>query len=847
MKKWLALLIFLSTVPSIIAQHRTAETDSLWNIVEDAGLDSNLINNYYRIATNLDMMGYYDSAVVVQKLMLEKAKFIKYKPGIAKSYALKGKLLIDQGKLQESETMLLKALRIDSTLNRTDLLKQHLTFYGINRIYSSKIDEAEIIFENIQELARQTNDTLRLSQASNNLGLIYQRKGKYAKSTEYFFDVISLLEGKNDHLTIAHAYSNLGISHKNIKSYKKSIKHHQKAINNYLAANYVKGVASSYINLGLTYQNMGELDSAIIMNQKALNMKNKLTAREVAYIHNNLGTIYSSKEDFIRSRENLMKALNYFRQINSSYYMAAAYANIGEVLLRQQKLDQAKSYLDSALAYTDSTDAIEYKTAVYKSLASLYEKQNKYDKALEALKTYSALEDSIKRKEHYHRVEQMEAEYQMLQNSKEKSNLAEEFEIQKLRLQKAERKRYFIWIGVSLLVVFTLLFAYKYYFDRRRKLTLIRKNQEYQKALQNLKDSRRRNEAILLAIPDILFIFDRNGRYLDIKTHDDTRLALPREQLLDSTIADVLPEEHATLFQKKINLAIDNRSIEIFEYDLDIPEIGKLSFEARLVGMDNSSVLCIVRDITSERKNILELESSREALRDANISKDKFFSIIAHDLKNPFNALIGFSSLLNEDFQEFSDEERMEYIKQIYQASESLFSLLENLLEWTKAKTGKLEFSPEIVDINAVIDQNLKILTPEARQKNIEIVFEDSGKEECYVSADKNMLTSIIRNLTANAIKFTHPGGRIVISIKEASAMVTCSVADNGVGISEEDLNKLFKIDSNVRKAGTENEQGTGLGLLLCKEFIEKNGGKISVSSQLSKGSTFSFTVPRTQ
>jgi signal transduction histidine kinase len=307
----------------------------------------------------------------------------------------------------------------------------------------------------------------------------------------------------------------------------------------------------------------------------------------------------------------------------------------------------------------------------------------------------------------------------------------------------------------------------------------------------------------------------------------------------------VLPEKHAILFQEKITLARDKKTIEIFEYDLDIADIGKLSFEARLVGMDNSSVLCIVRDITSERENILELKNSREALRDANISKDKFFSIIAHDLKNPFNALIGFSSLLNEDFQEFTDEERMEYIKQIYQASESLFSLLENLLEWTKAQTGKLEFSPEVLDINAIIDQNLKILTPEARQKNIELVFDDAASEDCYVRADKNMLTSIIRNLTANAIKFTHPGGRIVISIKEGTSMVTCAVTDNGVGISEEDLNKLFKIDSNVRKAGTENEQGTGLGLLLCKEFVEKNGGKISVDSQESKGSTFSFTVPR--
>ncbi|GIZ07787.1 sensor histidine kinase KdpD [Flavobacterium sp. UMI-01] len=222
--------------------------------------------------------------------------------------------------------------------------------------------------------------------------------------------------------------------------------------------------------------------------------------------------------------------------------------------------------------------------------------------------------------------------------------------------------------------------------------------------------------------------------------------------------------------------------------------------------------------------------------------KDRFFSIIAHDLRGPFNGIIGLSELLLENDHELDTKETNEFIQMIHQSSKNAFSLLDNLLTWARSQTGNLEFRPQKIEVSTIIDKTIHLLTNIAKNKNITIQSEIAPHQ--YVIADKDMLETVFRNLISNAVKFTENNGTIVLSMKKENDQIIFSVQDNGIGIAPEKITKLFAINQRNNSLGTNNETGTGLGLMLCKDFVEKHGGKIWVQSQVGEGSTFMFSIP---
>jgi PAS domain S-box-containing protein len=236
------------------------------------------------------------------------------------------------------------------------------------------------------------------------------------------------------------------------------------------------------------------------------------------------------------------------------------------------------------------------------------------------------------------------------------------------------------------------------------------------------------------------------------------------------------------------------------------------------------------------------LQESETRLHELNATKDKFFSIIAHDLKSPFNSIIGFSSLLAEQIQEKNYEGIEEYAGIIQNSSHRAMDLLMNLLEWSSSQTGRMEFNPEYTEMVSLINDVMELSRGAALQKSITI--SKNFPQRSIAFADKEMTSAILRNLISNAVKFTKPGGEIVITTEQSQNELTVTVHDNGVGIKKNVIEKLFRIDENYSTLGTQNEKGTGLGLILCKEFVEKQGGKIWVKSEPGKGTSFSFTLP---
>ncbi len=237
-----------------------------------------------------------------------------------------------------------------------------------------------------------------------------------------------------------------------------------------------------------------------------------------------------------------------------------------------------------------------------------------------------------------------------------------------------------------------------------------------------------------------------------------------------------------------------------------------------------------------------QLSKTNEEIQASNKNKDKLLSIIAHDLRNPFSVLITFSKLIMDSIDEFSKVDILTYMKSFYQTSKQGYALLDNLLKWSKSQTGKTEIKPEKLNMYELAEETVTLLNSQAFNKKI--TLENNVPEGIRAFADINMILTVLRNLVSNAIKFTNTEGKVMISGKKLNNTVHINIIDNGVGIHPVDIEKLFRIDIKHSTSGTVGERGTGLGIILCKEFIEKNNGELSVKSELKNGSTFSFSLP---
>lgn len=257
---------------------------------------------------------------------------------------------------------------------------------------------------------------------------------------------------------------------------------------------------------------------------------------------------------------------------------------------------------------------------------------------------------------------------------------------------------------------------------------------------------------------------------------------------------------------------------------------------------DITRIIAIDSDISRLKEAEEQIQEQTDELRKLNATKDKFFSIIAHDLKNPFHSIMGFSDLLTRSYDSIEEDKKKEFIGLIKDSSTSAYSLLENLLHWARTQTNRIKFNPAKIDLNVVIEENIAMLMVNAENKNISL--HKPEERNLFAFADYNMVNTIFRNLMSNALKFTPAGGMVTISSEQKDGRVYLSVTDTGIGMSDEEISKLFKLDEFHTTTGTSGESGTGLGLIVCREFVLKHGGDIDVKSTPGQGSSFTFSLP---
>jgi PAS domain S-box-containing protein len=356
----------------------------------------------------------------------------------------------------------------------------------------------------------------------------------------------------------------------------------------------------------------------------------------------------------------------------------------------------------------------------------------------------------------------------------------------------------------------------------------------------------REKQIILDSAPvGISLIIDRKQVWVNKKTEE--MFLYGKEELENQTTIKLYPTQDA--YNKFGEEAYQRLSRgEVYESVQELVRSDGAHIWASYIGkaidpLDlKKGTLWILEDITARKASLEALEQSESRLWELNKTKDKLLSIIAHDLKNPFNSILGFSELLSENISNYEIDKSKKFANQINSATKSTLYLLENLLTWAKNQSGQIVFKPENSNLQSLINEIIELFYSSASIKNIR--FEIAQSERIDFFADANMIKAILRNLISNAIKFSHPGDKITILTRKESGLIRVTVKDSGMGMSEEIKNKLFKIESNSTMIGTAKERGSGLGLIICKEFAEKHGGTIEVKTEAGKGSEFTLILP---
>ena len=349
---------------------------------------------------------------------------------------------------------------------------------------------------------------------------------------------------------------------------------------------------------------------------------------------------------------------------------------------------------------------------------------------------------------------------------------------------------------------------------------------------------------------DAITINDANGDYMFVNQSAASISGYSTDELLTMNIRDLSPaSEVEEIFSRSVEMIQGNYMPRAFESSMlrkDGVEIPVEIAAARIVWQGKPGDMVFIRDISVRKSNEELIKRKNKELQELNAVKDKFFSIIAHDLKNPIHQLQGFSSLLLKNYNTYGKQHQLEFLKIINDSAKHTASLLQDLLMWARSQSDKVNFTPVMTPLNELIEKNVALVKPNAELKGVQILYDLSDNPSVFV--DQEMINTVFRNLLSNAIKFTPGGNRVTIGSRIITEqMVKVYIADEGVGMSEKVQAGLFQLDQHQTTAGTDQEKGTGLGLIVSKEFVERNGGEIWFDTQEEKGTNFFFTLKSTE
>ncbi len=696
------------------------------------------------------------------------------------------------------------------------------------------------IGEECYQLSKANNYDFGLAQSLNNLGVCYFNNNSDSAAVTYFKKALYYVEKIKDYkletiiaINTAEVYSHEHLFDLSLVYYKKAMKSAVKSADSV-------SVAKIFNLIGFTYWRKGSFTQAIKYYKQSLKI-NKLNGdnKKTFKLLNNIGTAYYQIKDYKLALEYYVEAQN-IRKSFSSKGSSILINNIGLVYLELNDTTMANSLFKSGQVLANETNSILGKGYSYLNLGDLNFKTKKYKSAL---KFYAKSKSFYKQLNDINGVAKIQNRMGKVYLESKKVKLAKKMFLDAYRISKNN--------GLKLTKTESLINICKVQILNNNNYSAkINLERAYKKAVSN--------KFFSLELEVYKLQAEVNKNLKNYKTalqyyqkYDSLKNSLYNKHSLriiseakEKYQAD--RKEKANLHLRNINkiqnLKIENAAREKFY--ISIASIIFLFAVIYLVYLNTQlkkkhKELLLAKKETE--KIISRLNKTNKLLEYSNSTKDKFFSIIAHDLKNPFNTLLGASEMLDLDKEEMNDEERNELIEIIATDTKKLYALLENLLSWSRSQTGNLTAKIVEIPLNSLVADTVNLYKSSFTKKKIQVII--NIPKELVVKFDEFMLHTIIRNLLSNAIKFSHYNGKITFTANKKEGKIILKIIDEGVGIAEEHQGKIFDENSDYKALGTDQEKGTGLGLLLSRDFIRENNAEISVESKINEGTTFKLTL----
>jgi len=652
------------------------------------------------------------------------------------------------------------------------------------------------------QIAEQEGDEDLIGDAQNALGNAYSTNGSIDSGIDAYQLAYKTRISLGQKTKAGTTLNNIALSYIDKKDYSNAIEYYKKAALTFGEISDHGSEADAISGIAFIYSKLNAPSKALEYYITSLNIfyANNLNAR-AGSIHNSIGGLHQKMLNFDLALEHYQRALDIFNINGSKVDIATALNNIGIIYDEKREYTKALQFSTKSLELGREMKDKNSQAVALNNLGYLYVKTKQYEKATSYYFESLRLSEEVK-------------DVYSITNTK--NNLANVF-LKKKQLDLCAR-----FVKEALAGALQLKAE-----DFEQESYEILGNLNAQKG--NYKEAFE-YQAKSIALKDSIYNKESNQKLLELQSTFDME---SKENEISGLKKDNQINKLELKGQKTTQQALIVGIILLLA--LGVALFSNLRMKKR------NNQLLTTANLEMEKAN-QKLVESEANLRQLNATKDKFFSIIAHDLKNPFNALLGFSEILATSAEEEKISDVKEYSKAVNDSAEKLYRLIDNLLEWSRTQTGKFSFNPNYFSVDKLINDELGIQSHTLKSKSI--VAQMLTKDPITAYGDKTLIGTVLRNLISNAIKFSHPGGKIWIASRVFNNHVEIAVTDSGVGIDPDRLPKLFNLESSQSTQGTWDEKGTGLGLLICKEFINKNNGDIWVESQLGKGTTFFFTVP---
>ncbi|GAA5031589.1 hypothetical protein GCM10011506_20390 [Marivirga lumbricoides] len=601
----------------------------------------------------------------------------------------------------------------------------------------------------------------------------------------------------------------------------------EKAISYATEKGYQNPLAGSYEDLGSVYASTGKYDLALSLYEKAraIFLETKNLNGEASILHN-IGNIYMRKGDYPASLDYLLKTLEIKNSLEGEV-TSNTLSSIGEVYRYKKDYDKALEYYYQALEEAQLANDLTNISMALNSIEIIYRKRGDFEKALEYRMQVIALE---KETEDDYGLAISYNNLGELYSAQNKLEEALKYLYQSLEIKKRLNNRAGIaHTSEELALVYTKAG------DFEKAITFAEESMKMAKAIGN----RKKQLDLYLTLSQIYQSF---GKYKQALVYHIDYTAL-KDSLFNKTKETLISDmetKYQTVKKEAENTLLKSEKEQQLAIIAQKNQIVTLFIIGSLVLLILAGLL--LRAYQQKNKNNKALVRQKEQLTQLNATKNRFFGIIAHDLRGPLTALQGISGLLNYNIKKGNIENLNKIALQIEDSAMKVNVLLDNLLKWALSQEGAMPYNPQRLALKSLVDESLQYFKDMAAAKDIQLKVDIP--RELHVHADKETLSTIFRNLISNSIKFTYSGGSVNLSATSSKEMVEINVVDNGTGIEEEKLNKLFVLDDSKITSGTNEEKGTGLGLILVKDFVLMNHGTIEIESNINQGSVFSIKIP---